>query len=387
MPATTSGRPPRRGDRRTRWLAALIAMLIGAVLLMPVRSYAAALTAPGAATWDVRTVDWLRQHGAASVINAVENWYYSRRAPADRPPDPTTLPQTSAAASSPPAKGPRPRPLPIAAGRAPLPGEARWLPGRVDRGVPLSYTGFFRPDPVHASVVAGVAWFRQPGTVAHLVAGTVQPGGPGWPGNAAVPVSDVPGLVATFNSGWRMQDLPGGFFLYGRPGPALVDGLATAAIDDRGQLTVGQWGRDLSMNPRLVAARQNLQLIVDHGRPVPDLRTNGQGQWGSPKNQFQFTPRSALGVDAEGNLVYVAGADLSLETLATALADAGAVRGMELDIHRGMTFLATWQPGPGGPRPIKLLPTMSRSPYRYLVPDQRDFFYLTATTPTAAARH
>ena len=87
------------------------------------------------------------------------------------------------------------------------------------------------------------------------------------------------------------------------------------------------------MTPHLVAARQNLQLIVDQGRPVPDLRT------------------------------------------------------MELDIHRGMTFLATRQPRPGGSQPTKLLPTMSRSPYRYLVPDQRDFFYLTATTPTASARH
>lgn len=69
---------------------------------------------------------------------------------------------------------------------------------------------------------------------------------------------------------------------------------------------------------------------------------------------------------------------MNLNTLAAALVDAGAVRGMELDIHNGMTFFASWLPHPDGTAtPTKLLPTMTRSANRYLVPDQRDFFYLT----------
>jgi hypothetical protein len=359
-------------------------VLLVVMLALPVRSYAAALAAPGAATWQVRTVDWLRDHGGAPVINTVENWYYTWHAPADRAPDPSTLPRTVVAHGTTGAVTSGPAPLPVLSGRAVLPGEAQWVADSTDsKGVPLVYTGFFRPDPAHASVVAGAAWIRQPGTVAHLVAGTTQPGGRGWPGSAAVPVADVPQLVATFNSGWRMHDVRGGFYLGGRSEPPLLDGQATAAIDDRGRLTVGQWGRDLTMGAHLIAARQNLQLVVDRGRPVQDLGHNAHGQWGSPKNQFQYTSRSGLGVDARGNLIYVAGADMNLDTLAAALVDAGAVRGMELDIHNGMTFLATWQRQQGGITATKLLPTMTPTAQRYLAPDQRDFFYITAPTGVA----
>lgn len=342
-------KPPIRATPTLRLKALLVALvLLGALLPFPAVSYAAALAAPGQATWQVRTVDWVRDHGGAPLVNTVENWYYSRQAPTDNPPAPANLPQPSTAAST---AGSGPGPLPVLPGRLKLPGEAQWAAGRTDtHGVPLIYTGWIRPDRRHASVVAGAAWIRQPGTKAHLVAGTTQPGGV-WPGNAAVPPGDAAGLVATFNSGWRMRDISGGFCLAGRSGPPLVDGQATAAVDDQGRLTVGQWGRDLTAGPHLVGARQNLQLVIDGGRPVADLGANSHGQWGSPQNQFQYTSRSGLGVDKAGNLVYVAGTDMNLDTLAAALVDAGAVRGMELDIHNGLTFFASWLPTPVGQRP------------------------------------
>jgi hypothetical protein len=43
---------------------------------------------------------------------------------------------------------------------------------------------------------------------------------------------------------------------------------------------------------------------------------------------FTYTWRSGLGVDAAGNLVYVGGSGLNLVTLANALVQAGAVRGL-----------------------------------------------------------
>lgn len=377
---------PRPALTRRLKVIVVVLVLFGAFLPIPTVSYAAALAAPGQATWQVRTVDWLRDHGGAPLINTVENWYYSQHAPSDSPPDSATVPKPrSGARVAVPAAGSGPATLPVLPGRPRLAGEAQWTPGRTDtRGVPLVYTSWLRPDPTHASVVAGAAWIRQPGTTAHLVAGTTQPGGAVWPGKAAVPPSDVGRLVATFNSGWRMHDIPGGFYLAGRSGPPLIDGQATAAVDDQGRLAVGQWGRDLRPGPHLVGARQNLQLVVDHGRPAPDLSTNSHGQWGTPKNQFQYTSRSGLGVDAGGNLVYVAGTKMNLDTLAAVLVDAGAVRGMELDIHNGMTFFASWLPkARGTATPTKLLPTMTRSASRYLVPDQRDFFYITAAADPA----
>jgi hypothetical protein len=265
------------------------------------------------------------------------------------------------------------------AGHSPILGEGTWVAGRLDPGgAPAIYTSFFRPDPQYPSVVAGVAWIRARSTIAHLVGGTREPGGHSWPGGAQVAQGDIPKLVATFNSGWKMSDTRGGFYLAGRSAGQLRAGQASLVIDDTGAATVGQWARDVSMNPHVIAVRQNLALIVDHGRPVAGLTANSGQRWGSYENQHQYTWRSGFGVDAAGDLIYVAGANLTLPTLALALADAGVVRAMELDIHSALVSFASWTPSvPGHVVPTKLLPGMERPAGRYLSADQRDFFYLT----------
>lgn len=362
---------------RRRRVRRFVALAIALILIGPAISYARALTAPGSATWQMRTVDWIRtQHGNA-LVNGVENWWYTRHKPAAGPPDAATLPSIGRS----PARVVGPPELPRLPGVAPLPGESTWAPGRATAsGLPLIYTGFLRPDPEHLSIVAGVAWIRAAGTAAHLVAGTVQPGGRSWPGDAAVPAADVGRLVATFNSGFKMVDTRGGFFLGGQSSRPLAAGQASLVIDKRGAVTIGAWGRDVSMTPDVLAVRQNLALIVDQGRPVEGLSTNADGRWGSPHNQYQYTWRSGAGIDAHGNLIYLAGDKMNLATLATAMIDAGVVRGMQLDIHPGMASFASWSPVAGTTlaTPAKLLPAMRRSAYRYLQPDQRDFFYVTA---------
>jgi hypothetical protein len=382
QPATVGpGQPPagRTEKRRRRArLWRLIALVLVLLMMVPTVSYVRALTYPGSATFAMRTVDWVRSNGGGSLINILENWYYTRHKPANTPPNLASLPRVPVAATANPAAGPTP--LPLLPGVAPLPGEATWVPGRLGTGgKPALYSGFFRPNPAYQSVVVGAAWMRAGATTGHLVAGTAEPGGTGWPGGAQVAPTDVSKLLATFNSGWKMIDLTGGFYQNGRTARPLVNGQASVVIDDHGNMTVGQWGRDVSMNPHVVAVRQNLALVVDGGHPVPGLAANANGKWGSPKNQYQFTWRSGLGVDAHGNLIYVAGNNLDLTTLATAMVDVGVVRGMQLDIHSTMDTFSWWMPGAakGSSIPTKLLPDMSRPADRYLVPDQRDFFYLT----------
>jgi hypothetical protein len=364
---------------RRRRVVAVAGLVIVLLAIAPAVSYAGALTAPGSAPLGQRTVDWVRANHGNGIVNTIENWWYTRHQPAAGPPDPATLPQPAPSAASAAGAAPPP-PLPRLAGVPALPGEAIWEPGRTGaNGQPLIYTGFLRPDPRHLSVVAGVAWMRAGATVAHLVAGTQQPGGSGWPGDAAVPSGDVPKLVATFNSGFKMADIRGGFYLAGKTARTLRAGQASVVIDRRGQVTVGQWGRDVTMSPSVVAVRQNLALVVDGGRPVSGLGADAGGRWGTARSQLQYTWRSGLGLDARGNLVYVAGNNMNLTTLAQAMVDAGVVRGMQLDIHSGMASFSSWRPGGGGSStPRKLLPGMTRSAYRYLVADQRDFLYLTA---------
>jgi len=368
-------RGPRLRRRRFLRLVVLAAVLLA---IAPTVSYLRALTAPGSATWQMRTVDWIRAQHGDGLVNAVENWYYTRHKPAAGPPPAAALPRISALSGR--AVGPVPAPLPRLADVPQLPGESTWSAGRIGAGgSPLIYTGFLRPDPAHLSIVAGVAWIRAKGTSTHLVAGTAQPGGTGWPGDAAVPTADVGKLVATFNSGFKMRDTAGGFYLAGRSSRPLADGLASFVIDKHGAVTIGAWGRDVSMTAGVAAVRQNLALVVDRGEPVPGLSSNANGRWGTARNQYQYTWRSGAGIDAHGNLVYVAGDKLNLATLATAMVAAGIVRGMQLDIHPGMASFSSWRPlaGTSVSTPDKLLPAMTRPADRYLVPDQRDFFYVT----------
>jgi hypothetical protein len=343
---------------------------------MPGISYVRALTAPGSATMTMRTVDWVRGHGGGRIVNALENWYYTRHQPASGPPDPAGLPRAATAVTA----GAPPR-LPVPAGATPLAGEGAWSAGRTGPdGKPLIYTSWLRPDPQHLSVVVGAAWIRADGTNTHLVAGTMQPGGGPWPGQAAVPTADISRLVATFNSGFKMVDISGGYYQAGHYFRPLKNGQASFVIDNRGRVTIGAWGRDMTMRTDIAAVRQNLALIIDGGKPVPGLTGNARGTWGTARNQLQWTWRSGVGLDAHGDLVYVAGDKLELATLAAAMADAGVVRGMQLDIHTGMASFSSWRPAAGGAttEPTKLLPGMPRPAHRYLTADQRDFFYVTA---------
>jgi hypothetical protein len=348
-------------------------------------SYVQALTDPGDASWQVRTVDWVREHGGAPLVNAAENWWYTHNAPGGSAPASGAVP--SPATLDAPVSAPvsvtahPPSGLPMLPGRKPLPGEGRWVPSpqRVG-GVPALYTAYFRPDQSYPSQVAGVAWMDQTLVSTHLIAGTREPviGTP--PAQAQVPVDMQASLVAAFNSGWKMHDIFGGYYADGHAVIPLRDGAASLIIDAKGRVTVGRWGRDAQLNGQIVAVRQNLALIIDQGRTAPGLADNASGAWGSPKNQFQFTWRSGIGTDASGNLIYLAADRITLDGLARAMRAAGVVRGMELDIHPEMVTFNIFHHATGFSADVtgmKLLPDMQRPATRYLSPDQRDFFAVT----------
>ncbi|WP_050656556.1 MULTISPECIES: phosphodiester glycosidase family protein [unclassified Rhodococcus (in: high G+C Gram-positive bacteria)] len=341
-------------------------------------SYGRALLAPGYATWTDKTSSWIRDNGGGRLLDAYENWRYAAP-PSDSQPDlhqyvaPVAIPGGSDTTAIHLAV------LPSVPGQsAPV-----WTSGRADvHGVTRSYTSVFQPDPEHRSVVAGVAIVAYAAVSAHLVPGTSQPGGDA-PGDAHVPATDIPSLVAVFNSGFKMNDIDGGFYLDGTAYRPLRDGQASAVVDSAGHLRVEQWGRDDAMGPSISAVRQNLALIVDHGAAVEGLDVNSDNRWGSAQNQLQYTQRSALGTTASGDLIYIAGGAMNLSTLARALVDAGAVTGMELDIHSGMTMFSSWVPDMSGVlAPTTLMPDIQQDPNRYLAPDRRDFFYITLSEPT-----
>ena len=90
-----------------------------------------------------------------------------------------------------------------------------------------------------------------------------------------------PQLLAAFNSGFKLADAEGGYYDSGRLARPMRPGAATLWITTDGTLDVGEWGRDVStQTPGLVMARQNLDLIVDGGQPVPGVQDNDPARWG-----------------------------------------------------------------------------------------------------------
>jgi hypothetical protein len=239
------------------------------------------------------------------------------------------------------------------------------------------YATYLRPDTVHTSLVAAVAWIDPKLVQAVQYAGAVEPGGGGWAHQLPIPQAVRPQLLAVFNSGFKMGDAQGGYYDSGRYARPLRNGAATLWITRDGTPHLGEWGRDGTLTPDVVMVRQNLDLIVDGGRPAPGVQFNNPAKWGYTVGNAVLVWRSGLGVTADGALVYVGGPGLSADGLAQLLVRAGAVRAMELDINSDWVDFFTYAPGPPGSPPgdlsvTKLLADMKPSSYNYLSASSRD---------------
>ena len=241
-----------------------------------------------------------------------------------------------------------------------------------------------RPDAVHTSLVTGVAWMDTKLLRATLYSGSTIPGGGPYRHTAPVPPSGSKSLVAAFNAGFLMDNAEGGYYTDGKTVIPLRKGAASFVIYRNGTATVADWGRDATMTPDVVSVRQNLDLLVDHGKPVPGLNPNDTTQWGFTLGNAVYVWRSGVGVTADGALVYVGGPGLNITTLADILARAGAVRAMELDINTDWVNLATYDPRTANgaataANGTDLLPGMFGTPARYFESWwSRDFITMSA---------
>jgi hypothetical protein len=254
--------------------------------------------------------------------------------------------------------------------------------GRSVGGRSAVYTTTMRL-PGSSSVEAGIAWLDTRLLSAKLYSGSLSPGGLYWKNTAPIPPSASRTLVAAFNGGYLLKDANGGYFSEGHMVVPLRVGAASLVIYRDGLATVGQWGRDVAMTPNVVAVRQNLTLLVDHGRPVAGLVPSDTRSWGVALNGVVNTPRSGLGVTANGALVYVSG-PMNIVDLAQILVRAGAVRAMTLDMNPFWPVFATFSPssvnGLASPaNGTDLLSTMYQPPGRfYEAAYNRDFITMSA---------
>lgn len=362
--------PPSR--RRLRTGRLLVVLLV--VLAVPIGiSYVSAVLRPSNSGVGVRTVEWLRDNGFAWLVNDVEHAYYSLTAPSKGGPGLKHLPGVGAAAVA--TAGYEPARL-AAVVHPRLPGEGVWHTTGISVGrKPAVLLTTYRPDPSYPRLVAGLAWIDHTRATLMLNPGRYEPTGSGPRGAEMVPTTLRHRLLATFNSGFKLNDAHGGFYAHGHLFAPLVKGQATLVGTRDGTFDVVAWGGGPTPPPSVSFARQNLPLIVNHKRLNPNLSDGPE--WGATLGNAIRVWRSGVGVDRRGNLIYAAANDQTVGSLATILRHAGAVRAMELDINSEWVSFISYA-GPGAATPRNLLSGMGRPPTRYLTPDDRDFFAVYA---------
>jgi len=275
------------------------------------------------------------------------------------------------------------------------PGEGLWQPaGRLVGGRPAVYETLLVPP--GGTQRAGIAWIDTSLLSARLYSGSMSPGGGPYKYTAPVTPAAASSLVAAFNGGFKMADAHGGYYTEGRMIRPLVRGDASLVIYANGAVTVGAWGSDVSMSPSVAAVRQNLFPLVADGRPSALASTRTWRVWGGTcpcgagRHGSEYQWRSGLGVTADGALVYVAGPQLDPPQVADLLVQAGAVRGMELDINPSWPVFASFRPaatdGLAAPSNGARLIGTSRGPAAFFDPSYARDFVTMSARPRPATR-
>src|ERR1035437_9284926 len=328
-----ASRPGRRrfGVRR-------VGVLMVVLLLWLAWSIGGALTAPGTDPTSARLAEWARVHGPG--------WGVRDLVPAQAQPS--------------------------------LPGEGAWQSLVSLHGQPAIRAAFLRPDSQHTSYLVGVTWLNQNLVKMVLHPGYQVPGTSGLSETSQVSAAQRDSLLATFNSGFTMVDANGGYWQDGQTMAPLRQGAASMVLYKNGHMDVVSWNA-ANPGPDVAAVRQNLVLLVDHGTINPNVDSTTTATWGATLGNKTYVWRSAVGIRQDGSLVFVAGASLSVRTLANIVHDAGAVRAMELDINPEWTnFITYTHPSPGEAVPHMLTKDEQANPYRYLQLSSRDFVAVLA---------
>jgi hypothetical protein len=374
----------RRRQLRRRRITAVVVVVLVVLIVPPAISYAMYMSRPSSVAWKIRSVEWVRDNHGSGFVNLTERLYYSITAPKKGGPGITAMPTIADDGGTPGtgggAKVPYSPPDIEPAITPALTNEGVWKPaGRAVNGAHPVMVTVFRSELDYPGIVTYAAWVDHTATQLALYPGRYEPpsGSPREP--MMVPEGQRERLLAVFNSAFKYEDGGGGFSVNGVVYTPLSAGMGTLVGFDDGRIDIRSW-KGGSPGERVVLARQNLPMIVADGQPNPGLNTNG-AQWGWTLGNAIRVWRSGVGVDARGNLIYVAAPEQTVMSLAAALISAGAVSALEFDINTAWPTFNYYRQ-PGGESPVKFLPNPQYPGLtRYLEPDDRDFFAVYARDP------
>jgi len=212
-----------------------------------------------------------------------------------------------------------------------------------------------------------------------LHAGSAEPGGSGWRYADQIGPSEIHRVIAGFNGGFKLSYGSVGFFASGRTAVALHSGLASIVTYADGSTQIGAWHEGVPSRGKPIASvRQNLHLLIHPGRAAPTVETCGSECWGETLGGGTSVARSALGIDAEGRLVWAAGENLSPAQLAAAMTGVGVQRAVELDINPFWVAGYLYVHHSPGPSAVPVVPGQHGIAGELLEPYSRDFFTVLA---------
>ncbi|HXP18194.1 MAG TPA: phosphodiester glycosidase family protein [Streptosporangiaceae bacterium] len=336
-----------------------------------------ALTVPGGGTTAERIAEWARNHYLGPLVTFGEWLSYNPPKAGGKP----NVSFTSLGGSTVHKKHYHgiapivPANIGSPAG-APLPGEGVWKVAISVKGVPAVFKTYVRQSRTYSSYYAGIVSMDQRLLKFSLRPGTEDPGYGNWGAPMDIPPGHRLGLVATFNSGFRIASAGGGFYLHGHFDGNLVKGAASEVYYRDGTMKIGTWGSGgLHLGPSVAGVRQNLKLIVINGQVPATVDQNVLSSWGATLGGGYNVWRSGIGITKDGRIVFVYGPALDVRTLAGLLKRAGAVSAMQLDINPDWMSFMYYLPRnhPANPTPVNLLPTQVQPPYRYYSLANRDF--------------
>jgi hypothetical protein len=248
-----------------------------------------------------------------------------------------------------------------------------WIP--MDRWAgkkPSIYTTSVVPHADQPSIRVYAAWIRTSSTDLALYPGYEGPGPSSLPrGPEMVPPTADSRLLATFNSGFYEKDGPAGFYTAHTLFYPMIDGLATVVRYANGKVAIIDWKGGAKPAKNIVMARQNLVLLVDHSRAT--ARSADNALWGVTLGGVAAVWRTALGIDANGNLFYVAAPAQTSQSLASIMVQFHAVEAMQLDINPEWPIFVTYAAA-GARGPSLFVPNPNQVPGRFLYPSTKDFF-------------
>ncbi len=199
----------------------------------------------------------------------------------------------------------------------------------------------FAPNEQVPNVVAYAAWIRTSTTDLALYPGYKGPGPTKLNrGPEEVPLDGRARLLAAFNSGFYEADSAGGFYANKTLYDPMVNGLATVVRYTNGTVNITKWTGGATPGPSIVMARQNLQLLVNDAHATPQSLNNQL--WGLTLGGAQSVWRTALGIDTEGDLIYVAAPEQTSTSLAQIMEQLHVVRAMQLDINPEWPIFVTY---------------------------------------------